>query len=289
MNYLIHIIIIIQIYILLTLSFNLLLGYSNLFSLAHAAFYGLGAYTASLLMLNLNFNYFFTIPIIIIAASLFSIIVASPSIKLKGDYFMLSTMAFQILIFNIFNNWIELTRGPYGISGIPSPSILGYQLSGPYIYCLFISIVTLISITIFYRLHKSLFGLFLKSIRDDEMLSISLAKPTYKLKIISFVIAGIFASIAGSLYATYISYIDPTIFSLEESVFIMTAVVVGGSGNLKGPLIGTLFIITIPEILRFIGFPDSIAANLRQIIYAITLILVMRYRPQGLVGEYKLE
>ena len=97
------------------------------------------------------------------------------------------------------------------------------------------------------------------------------------------------AAIAGALYSSYITYIDPTSFTIDESIFIICVILVGGSGNLKGPIVGAVFMIILPELLRFVGLPDTIAPNVRQIIYALTLILLMFFRPQGIAGEYKLK
>ena len=137
------------------------------------------------------------------------------------------------------------------------------------------------------KLYSSPFGLVLKAIREDELSAISLGKNVKKFKILAFAISSGMAAIAGALYATYVTYIDPTSFTLEESIFILSIVLVGGSGNLRGPVIGTLLMILLPEGLRFLGIPDSLAPNIRQIIYALVLIILMRFRPQGLAGEYR--
>ena len=129
----------------------------------------------------------------------------------------------------------------------------------------------------------------LKAIREDELSAVSLGKNVWWFKIIAFAISSGIAAIAGGLYAGYITYIDPTSFTLDESIFIISIVLVGGSGNFRGPIIGAVLMILLPEVLRFLGIQDSIAPNLRQIIYAMILILLMRYRPQGLAGEYRFE
>jgi branched-chain amino acid transport system permease protein len=117
----------------------------------------------------------------------------------------------------------------------------------------------------------------------------ALGKNVNKLKIYTFAISSAFIAVSGFLYATYVSYIDPTSFNLDESIFILSALIVGGLGNIRGPVIGALFVIILPEVLRFIGLPDSVAANLRQIIYGLALILLMRYRPQGIAGTYAIK
>lgn len=287
MNYLLHILIMISIYTILTLSLNLPVGYTGLLSLAQAAFYGIGAYVMTLLMMNQGFSFLGAMAVAIIFSSILSVLVSYPSIRLKGDYFILASLAFQIIIFTILYNWIDLTRGPYGIPGIPKPDILSIGFDNPYKFFVLSGGIALIVFLIAKRLYSSSFGLVLKAIREDELSAISLGKNVRKFKILAFAISSGIAAIAGALYASYVTYIDPTSFNLDESIFILSVVLVGGSGNLKGPIIGTLLMILLPEGLRFLGIPDSVAANVRQIIYALILILLMRFRPQGLAGEYK--
>jgi len=287
MNYLLHIFIMITIYTILSLSLNLPVGFTGLISLAQAAFYGIGAYTMTLIMMNLGINFFASMVIAIIFSAILSLLVSYPSIRLKGDYFILASLAFQIIIFTILYNWIDITRGPYGIPGIPRPEILGIRFDNLHKFFALSGGITIIVFLITKRLYSSSFGLVLKAIREDELSATSIGKDVKRFKILAFAISSGLAAIAGSLYASYVTYIDPTSFNLDESIFILSIVIVGGSGNLKGPLAGTFLMILLPEALRFIGIPDSVAPNVRQIVYALVLILLMRFRPQGLAGEYK--
>lgn len=287
MNYLFHILIMISIYAILTLSLNLPVGYSGLLSLAQAAFYGIGAYVMTLLMMNCGLSFMGATAVAIIFSSILSLLVSYPSIRLKGDYFILASLAFQIIIFTVLYNWIDLTRGPYGIPGIPKPEILGIRFDNLYEFFALSGGIALIVFLIAKRLYSSSFGLVLKAIREDELSAISIGKNVRRFKILAFAISSGMAAIAGSLYASYVTYIDPTSFNLDESIFILSVVLVGGSGNLKGPIVGTLLMILLPEGLRFLGIPDNIAPNVRQMIYAFILILLMRFRPQGIAGEYR--
>lgn len=289
MNYLLHILIMISIYTILTLSLNLPVGYTGLLSLAQAAFYGIGAYVVTLLMINLGIHFFIALIIAIVFSATLSLLISYPSTRLKDDYFILASLAFQIIIFTILYNWIDLTRGPYGIPGIPRPEILGIRFDNLYKFFGLSGGMAFLVFLIAKRLYSSPFGLVLKAIREDELSAISIGKNVKKFKILAFAISSGIAAIAGALYACYVTYIDPTNFNLDESIFILAVVIVGGSGNLRGPVIGTLLMILLPEGLRFLGIPDSVAANVRQIIYAMILILLMRFRPQGLAGEYRFE
>jgi len=284
-----HILIMINIYMILGWSINLLVGFAGLLTLAHAAFYGIGAYTVTLLMMKFHLNFFLALIIAIIFCGIASYIVAYPSLRLKGDYFVLATLGFQFIIFTILYNWISLTRGPYGIPGIPRPTIFGkeiYSLPSFFVFTAIISALTYLFIRVIYN---SQFGLALKSLREDEIAASVLGKNVFKLKIYAFIIACGLTAISGGLFATYMSYIDPTSFTLDESIFILSIVLIGGAGNLRGPLIGAVFMVILPEILRFIGLPNTIAPNVRQMIYGVLLIILMRYRPSGIAGEYKFE
>jgi len=286
-SYLLHILIMISIYTILSLSLNLPVGYTGLLSLAQAAFYGIGAYTMTLLMMKQGLSFLEAMSVAIILSSVLSLLVSYPSIRLKGDYFILASLSFQIIIFTILYNWISITRGPYGIPGIPKPEILEIRFDNLYRFFALSGGLALGVFLIVKRLCSSSFGLVLKAIREDELSTLSLGKNVKRFKILAFAISSGLAAIAGSLYASYVTYIDPTSFTIDESIFILAIVIIGGSGNLRGPIIGTLFMTLLPEALRFLGIPDSIAANVRQIIYAMVLILLMRFRPQGLAGEYR--
>jgi len=286
-SYLLHILIMIGIYIPLALSLNLIVGYGGLLSMCHAAFYGIGAYTTTLLMVNLHVPFYVSLIAGIVLSSVLSILIAYPSLRLKGDYFVLASLGFQIIVFSVLYNWVSLTRGPYGIPGIPRPTFFGLSLDSLWAFLLFTLLFVAISLFIFYKLYRSQYGLILKCIRDDEMATIAMGKDTTFYKIWAFVIGSAFAAISGALYAVYVSFIDPTSFTLDESMFILTLVMVGGAGNLRGPLTGVVFLIILPEALRFLGLPDTIAPNVRQMIYGALIIFLMRKRPQGIWGEYK--
>lgn len=288
MNYLIHILIIINIYIIITVSTNLLVGMANLLSLGQAAFYGIGAYLAVFALMLLKLPLIPTIVLVMLGTALSSLLVAYPSLRLKGDYFVLATLGFQLIIFTILYNWIPVTRGPYGIPGIPAPQFLGFMpISGLYGFLILSSLLAVLTSGIFYKMIHSPFGRVLKAIRDDEVAVQSLGRNVTAFKIWAFVISSAFIGMAGIIYATYVSYIDPTSFDLNEAIFILAAVLIGGTGNTRGPIVGAVFVIVLPELLRFVGFPDSIAANMRQIIYGMTLIILMYFRPQGLAGEFR--
>ena len=286
MEYIFHIIIMLNIYIMLTLSANLTIGMANLLTMCQAAFYGVGAYIGTFFLMQFNLPFVVIAVLVLLFTGAFSFLMSFASVRLKGDYFVIATMGFQLIVYTILYNWTDVTRGPYGIPGIPGIKLLGiYELSGVYTYLILSLILMAIVVFLFHHLIESPFGRTLNAIRADETMVKSMGRDTIMFKSWAFFLSAAVAGLAGVIYASYVSYIDPTSFTLDESIFIISALFIGGIGNTKGPILGALFVVLLPELLRFIGLPDSIAANLRQIIYGLALILVMYYRPQGLCGK----
>ncbi|MCL2104085.1 MAG: branched-chain amino acid ABC transporter permease [Kiritimatiellaeota bacterium] len=288
MTYLLHIAIMANLYILLVLAANLPAGRVGLLSLCQAAFYGIGAYLAAFFLIQFQLPFVMVAGAVMLAAALVSLLVSYASIKLKGDYFVLATLGFQMLVFTLLYNWISVTRGPYGISGIPGVQLFGWgfgKLSGVGGYFVFSTVLSVAAATLFVHLKRSPFGSLTQAVRDDETALAALGRNPDRIKFQSFFISAAFSALAGLLYASYIGYIDPTSFTLDESIFILSALFIGGVGNVAGPVAGALFVVILPEVLRFVGLPDAVAANLRQIIYGLALVLTMFLRPQGLFGE----
>jgi len=290
MEYIFHIIIMINIYSILTVCTNLVVGSANLLTLGQAAFYGIGAYITALGLMILGLSLIPSLLLAILITGIISFIIGYISLRLEGDYFILATLGFQMIAYTILYNWISVTKGPFGIPGIPSPKLFGIlEISGIKGFLILSSILLILVIVVFYRLLYSPYGRALRAMRDDPIALISLGRDITKLKISAFTISSSFVAVSGFLYATYISYIDPTSFNLDEAIFILSALLIGGTGNIKGPVIGAIFIVVLPELLRFVGFSDTIAANLRMIIYGLALFIFMYFRPQGILGNYKFE
>lgn len=287
MEYLFHIIVISGIYIILTVSLNLIVGYTGLPSLGHAAFFCIGAYTSSVIALNFGVSPWLGLPVSAIFAALSGIVIGYPAVRLKGDYLALATFGLGVIIYSIAKNWISLTRGPLGLPGIPGFSLFGIKISEIWgsIPIVFVFVgVTLIAIN---RIVNSPYGRILKSIREDEIASRALGKNVTKYKLMVFIIGAFFAGIAGSLYAHYITFIDPSSFTVMESITILIMVIFGGMGSVKGSIIGAVVLVVFPELLRFIGLPSAVAAPVRQMVYGSLLVVLMIKRPMGLIGAYK--
>lgn len=287
MEYLLHILVIAGIYIILTLSLNLIVGYTGLPALGHAAFSCIGAYTSSLLALNIGLTPWVGLLVGACVAALSGIIIGYPAVRLKGDYLALATFGLGVIIYSIAKNWVSFTRGPMGLPGIPGFSILSFQLSAVWSYLLLVFIFVIVTIFVSKRIVGSPFGRILRSIREDEIASEALGKDTARYKLFVFIIGAFFAGIAGSLYAHYITFIDPSSFTVMESITILLMVIFGGMGSIKGSIVGATILVVLPELLRFLGMPSSIEAPMRQMIYGLLLVILMLKRPQGIMGAYR--
>jgi branched-chain amino acid transport system permease protein len=289
MEYLLHILILIGIYTLLSVSLNLIAGYTGLFSIAHAAFYGVGAYVAALMALNLHSHFLLNIVSGVIAAAFLGALVGIPSLRIRDDYFVIASFAFQVITFSVLNNWVSFTRGPLGLPGIPQPELFGWRISLHIEFLFLVWFFCAIILWVSRQLVHAPFGRVLKAIREDEVFAQALGKDVSAHKVLIFIIGAGMAAIAGSMYAYYISFIDPTSFTVMESILIISMVVIGGAGSMWGPVVGAVVLVALPELLRFMGLPASVAANARQIVYGILLVLFMMFRPQGLLGEFSLK
>jgi len=288
MEYVIHLAILFSIYAILGISLNLVVGYTGLLSITHAAFYGIGAYATAILLTQSGVGFLLSVVSGIILASIISFLIGAVLSKFDGDYYALGSFGFNIIVFSIFLNWQDVTRGPLGIPGISKPELLGIDFSSNLAF-LILSLVFLALVYLASRfIVNSSFGRVLKAIREDEKAIQVFGYNTLYFKLTIFVLSAGMAAVAGSLFASYITFIDPSSFALMESVFILAIIILGGLANNKGAILGALFMILLPEILRFVGFPANIAAQTRQAVYGLILIGLMLYRPQGLIGEYKL-
>jgi branched-chain amino acid transport system permease protein len=276
----------ISLYVVLGLSLNFVVGYGGMLSLCHAAFYGIGAYAFAMQATNASTPFLVAFPVAVLIGGIAALLVGMVALKLEGDFFVLATLAFQTIVFSVLYNWVDFTRGPYGISGIPRPSFFGFSLDAPWaIFLLVASHATLVCWISLY-IARLPFGRTLQAVRDDALAAQSLGKNPTRFRLTAFALGGGLAASAGAMFACFASYIDPTSFTVDESVFILCVVIIGGAGNIRGPIVGAIVLVLLPEILRFLGLPDTVAASLRQIIYGLLLIVMMRLRPQGIAGRY---
>lgn len=287
MDYILHILVVLTIYTILSVSLDLVAGHTGLLSISQAAFFGLGAYTSALLAVRFGMPFLAGVLAGMIVATLVSFIVSLPSLRLRDDYFVIATFGFQMILFSVFNNWVNLTRGPMGIPGIPKPIIFGWHVTSRLDFLILAMAFACFAYFVVYRLISSPFGRVLHAIREDEGFAKMHGKNTLRFKIVAVAVSAALAASAGSLYAHYFTYIDPTSFTVMESILIISMIIIGGAGSLWGPFVGAVVLVTLPEVLRLVGLPSAVAANLRQIIYGGLLVIMILFRPRGLVGKYE--
>ena len=285
--YITHLLILICIYSILAVSLNIALGYTGLFNLGHVAFFGIGAYTSALIM-KAGLPFILAFVAAGTLSSFFGFLLVYATKKLKGDYLALATLAFTYVTYSVFVNWKSVTRGPLGIAGIARPSFLGYTLRSNEAYLVFAALLTIMCVVIMWRIVKSPFGKLLEAVRDDELGLRVLGKNTSMLKYKAMGISAFFAGLAGSIFAHYISFIDPASFMLTELILILTILIAGGIASIHGSIVASVVIILIPEMLRFLALPASVLGPMRQILYALILLAILLYRPRGLFGRVDL-
>jgi len=287
MEYVIHILIVIVIYATLALSLDLIVGHTGILSVAHAGYFGIGAYVVAVLSTRLGIHSILTLTTAAGLGALASLAVSLPALRLREDYFVIATFGFQIIFSNVLNNWVPLTRGPLGIPGIPEFTLFGVRIASQGGLLCLAGFVALVALAIVYALLHSPFGRVLHGIREDEVLMESYGKNVLRFKILTFAVSAAIASTAGGVYAVYLAFIDPTSFTVMDSILMISMVIIGGAGSLLGPPLGAALLVLLPELMRFLGLPPSASANVRQIVYGLMLVVVIALRPTGLVGAYK--
>jgi branched-chain amino acid transport system permease protein len=287
-NYILHIITLVAIYASIGMSLNLLAGFAGLVSVAHMAFAGIGAYATAVFMTGYGWNFFPAVLAGVCIAAVAAVAVGSVLSRFKGDYYVLGSVGFNVIVVTIMLNWQEVTRGPLGIPGIGRPEMFGVTLSSPEQFAALALAAAGLTYAMCRYIAASAFGRVLKGIREDEQALRGFGYKTAQYKMIAFVIAAAMAAAAGGLLASYISVIDAALFSLNESVLALSMVIIGGLASIEGTVLGAIIAVALPEALRMLGVPETIAAQGRLAIYGILLVLLMRYRPAGLIGEYKL-
>ena len=285
MNYVLYVVSLVAVYGILTVSLNLVLGYTGILSVAHAAFMGIGAYATALLLTGWGFNFFLTLPVGLAIAGLVGAALAASTLRLRGDYYIIGSFGFQVIMFNVFLNWIDLTKGPFGIRDIPKPQAFGVAFGTPARYAALTLAFLVVSVWVARRVGESPYGKVLRAIREDEAGAASIGKNVRRYKISIFVVSSMLASLGGALYAGLISYVDPFAFTIHESIFLQALVIIGGAGNVYGSVVGAAVLITIPEMLRFFDVPTTVASPIREILYGALMILFLRFRPKGLLPE----
>lgn len=286
MSYLFHISIILQIYLLLAMSLNIQYGYTGLLSLAQAAMFAMGAYVSVILITAYELSWAAAIIMAIIANLCFAGLITLLASRLRALYFAVATLCVQVIFISIILNWQEVTRGSLGISGIPAFSIFGIAFSSVTSYFwLGLSLVVL-GVIFLLQFRKTPVYRLMLGVRDDELSVVSLGKNPLYFKFVGMLIASVYATLAGVLYAGYIRYLDPMPFTLDESISLLAMVLVGGTGSIGGPLLGAGIYVMVPELLYLFDIPVSGASSIRAMLFGLLLVVIMMLRPKGLMGSY---
>ncbi len=277
-QYLVTVCIKIGIYICLAMGLNILTGYTGLVSLGHAGFVAIGAYTSSLLMVKGGMNFFAAALIGMLLAALVGVLLGLPTLRVSGTYLSIITLGFGEIVKMVALNWQGVTNGTLGVKNIPKPSLFGFSLTvaNHGLYYLVLLLVVLLSLFCLVLI-RSKFGRALQAVRGDELAGTMMGIDTAAFKILAFVLSAAICALGGSLYASLIGYIDPNTFNFDVSTLILSIVILGGMGTLRGMFVGALILIAFPEASRFL-------MEYRFVLYGLILVLMMRFRPQGILG-----
>jgi branched-chain amino acid transport system permease protein len=281
----IHVGNLVAIFAILSLSLNLLVGYAGLFSMATGALYGVGAYAFALTTTKLGLPLPVTLLAAVLVPAVVGVVVAIPSLRISGDYLVIASFGLQTLIVAMLTNLDGLTGGPGGVYGIAAPDLGPLTPTDPESYLPLTAAAAVLVTVAMVALTRSPFGRALEMIRDDEIAAAAAGRNVVALKVTAFMISSGIAGIAGALYASYVSFIDPTTFTVLVSVFVLSMVVVGGAGTIRGSLIGAVAVVLLSEAVRYVPVDDRLAGSIRQAVYGLLLIAVVFVRPRGLAGR----
>lgn len=281
--------------VIATHGLNLMMGYAGLLSLGHAAFVGVGAYTAALLQIHLGLPFWLTLPAAGIMAALAGAIFGLPSLRIRGLYLIIATLAAQFILHFIFVSWQSVTNGDVGLP-MAAASIFGYPLNNE-VRIYYLILVVAIAATIFARnVVRSRVGRAFVAVRERDLTAQVLGVETVRYKFIAFALGSFYAGVAGALLAYFNRYVNPEQFTLLLSVFFLSAVIVGGMGSILGAILGATFMTLLPEILReglvpvagTFGFDlSAVMTPLRELLFGLLIVGFLLLEPRGLAQLWK--
>lgn len=299
MNYIFHLLIYLGIYLIVALSLNVVVGFCGRLTLAHAAYFAVGSYAYALASRVWGWEFVPSLALGVGLAVVLSLVVSLPTWRVKGDFFVMVSLAVQVLSFNVIYHWASpeaspgtwrnLTNGPFGLARVPKPAILGIKFDTLGSLSALSLGIAGCCLLLGWALFNSPWGRVLMALRDDELAARSLGKNVRLLKVEAFAVACGMMAVAGAIYASYVGYVDPSLASLDQSILMLCMVIVGGVGNFRGPLVGAAVLLAIPEVLRLVYLPDQTATEIRLMVYGLLLVAMMHFRPQGLAGSYRIE
>lgn len=277
-NYYIDILSLAGLYALLAAGLNITVGYAGLLDLGYAAFYGVGAYVYALLSTRIGLSFWLGLPIGGMIAAAFGVILGMITLRLRGDYLAIVTLGFVQIVYLVFNNWDSMTNGPNGILNIGRPVLLGFTLRQPIHFYYLVLILVFLIATAIHRLIHSQIGRAWIALREDELAAAAMGINPTRMKILAFALGAGIAGVAGVFFAAKYTFISPESFTFLESVRVLSMVVLGGMGSLPGAILGAVLLTALPELLRGL-------ASYRMLIFGAALVVMMIFRPQGLLGR----
>ena len=285
MDYLLHILVMISLYVILTTSLNLLIGFAGLFALSHAAFYAAGAYTTAIL--TTRYGLPFPIPMLVgaVIAAAIGALVALPALRIGSHYLVIVTLALQVIVLAVLLNGGHFTGGSDGIKGIPRIELFGVTLGSPGSFLPLAVVVAIVCFWVCWRLAHSPFGRALKAMRENEVATQAIGKNVVGMKLTAFAFSAGLASVAGSLLAQYYGFVGTEGFTVQETVFVLAMLILGGRANLFGSVLGATILVLLPQALKYVDLRPDLSDMMRQVIYGLMLILILRFRPQGILPE----
>ncbi len=271
------------IYVVVGLGLNIVVGLAGLLDLGYVAFYAVGAYSYALLNVHYGVTFWMALPIGAALAFLFGILLGFPVLRLRGDYLAIVTLGFGEIIRLVLENWNEFSFGPSGIANIPKPGLFGLDLnlqqSTTFIYFLMIGLA-LMTIFVVRRLQDSRIGRAWIALREDEVACQAMGIDKTRTKLSAFALGATWAGMGGVVFAAKTTFINPTSFTIWESIIILCVVVLGGMGSILGVIVGALILILLPEYLRTFS-------EFRMLIFGVILVMMMVFRPGGIISDVR--
>ena len=285
MDFLWSYVVLAEIYVLASLSTNLLVAVTGIFSVSQAAIVGVGAYVVGALTVNGALPFVPACALAIAACVVLNVAITLPALRVAGDYFVVTSFGIQLLATAVFTNLTGITGGANGMPAIPPPELMGAEVGSTAGYAVLCTAVLAVGLAGFWLVLRSPFGRLLLALREDELAVAAAGKRVLHAKVAAAGVAGAYAGVAGALYASFLSFIDPSSFDIDASVLLVTMMVVGGARTIAGSVVGPFLLLGLPQLLNLLAVPTTYAGSLRQFIYGALLVTFMLFRPQGLLGE----
>jgi branched-chain amino acid transport system permease protein len=273
------------VYLMATFGLNLTVGYAGQMSLGQAAFFGIGAYVGAILMTRYGFSFWTVVPVSAVVCFIVGLLVGFPALRVQHHYLAFATLGFNVLVFLVMRNEEALTGGTFGIANIPRPSFFGLSLDSERAYFLATLAALAILVALLWGLLRSPWGRAFAALRDNPIRAESLGVNITAYTLLAFALGAACAGIAGVYYASLVQFIEPGPFHFSTSLLMLLAVIVGGSGRFFGPLVGTIIIILLPEVLRSSSLPAlQFMQKWYLVVFGVAVVLLMVWLPGGLLS-----